>query len=579
MKRISLFSMVILTAMVLIVSTLSMSTLAQGKAVFRIQGVWMSAAHYNPFVPAFVGDFDGFVREPLAYFLKGSGEFHPCLAEKWEEKDNKLIVYLVPGVLWHDGSKFTSKDVLVTFQLGRLFGWESWKYITDVQTPDANTVVFVLDPKKPNMFIKQWILQTYINPAKEWVKFLPANIAALIKANDEKALDEIRTKVMEHRPNTYVGTGPFMVKSFVPVSEAVLVKFPKYRKADKVHFDEVYMPRVPEAEKRWALMFAEQLDVAQPGSPRPIQEQWLTQPYRKLALPSDLCGPSLYFNCSKPPLSQKGVRQAIAYVVDRQQARDLGMFNDEVVTYPTGILETQTDKWISRAQLAQFNQYKHDPAKAESILKSLKFTKDASGWKQPNGKPFKLEIIAPAGYVDWTIAAENIATQLTNFGIKTTARTVELATYWQTVHKGDFELAMDWWGGFNVHPYYSFQIFLVDRNGFGPSYSRPQFPGIGFNPEVEVEEVGKVNLVDLVLSLPTTTDPAQQKQKILTLAKACNEYLPILPISEKAMQVFFSEKSVIGWPSVDHTFWKSVSGQWYGMIALMMTEGMLKPAK
>jgi peptide/nickel transport system substrate-binding protein len=66
-----------------------------------------------------------------------------------------------------------------------------------------------------------------------------------------------------------------------------------------------------------------------------------------------------------------------------------------------------------------------DLAKAEEILTGIGFTRDSDGvWMDETGKRLEFELSAPAEFADWSAAAENLAQQLTDFGIKTSFRGV-----------------------------------------------------------------------------------------------------------------------------------------------------------
>ncbi len=173
---------------------------------------WTLPGHYNPYVPGYIS-FGGLIEEPLAYYIRLTDDFLPRLATKWEATSTKVTVHLRQNIFWHDGTPFTSKDVVTSFLIGRLFGWDVWKYLKDVRAQDTYTVNFLLDPKQPSIFVTRWILTVRPQPDHIWGKLLPTNIRTLIARNDEKSLGTIREKVMAYRPEKPVGTGPFTLKS------------------------------------------------------------------------------------------------------------------------------------------------------------------------------------------------------------------------------------------------------------------------------------------------------------------------------------------------------------------------------
>ena len=539
---------------------------------------WTLPGHYNPYVPGYIS-FGGLIEEPLAYYIRLTDDFLPRLATKWEATSTKVIVHLRQNIFWHDGTPFTSKDVVTSFLIGRLFGWDVWKYLKDVRAQDTYTVNFLLDPKQPSIFVTRWILTVRPQPDHIWGKLLPTNIRTLIARNDEKSLGTIREKVMAYRPEKPVGTGPFTLKS-ITTGEALLDKFPKHWQADQVKIDNVRVYRHLAAEASWASMFAGEIDYEWPGSPPTIQEEWLKRPGNKIVLPSDVSFYGLYFNCERYPLSIKEVRQALAYAIDRKEVTQVALPVGTPVDVPTGILLEVVDKWLPKDVQKDLNPYSYDPAKAESILKDLGFKKDQEGWLTPKGTRFALEIITPAGWADWARQAENVSSQLAKIGIKAEVRVIDQTPFWDRLHKGDFDIGCGWFGFWDFHPYFGFNGLFREYNGFlPPTYARPTYKGIGFGPEVEVSGVGKVNIPDTVVKLQTTKNFKDQQKLVIALAKALNEYLPGLPTLEKRLQLFYSTNRITGWPPEDNPLWYNAPGDAPSVLALMISEGYLKPAK
>ena len=86
----------------------------------------------------------------------------PELAEKWSWQDNNrnLVLFLRKGVKWHDGQRFTSKDVKYTFDVVReakdapaklrINPRKDWyANVTNIEAPDPHTVIFNLKRPQP----------------------------------------------------------------------------------------------------------------------------------------------------------------------------------------------------------------------------------------------------------------------------------------------------------------------------------------------------------------------------------------------------------------------------------------------
>jgi peptide/nickel transport system substrate-binding protein len=63
-------------------------------------------------------------------------------------------------------------------------------------------------------------------------------------------------------------------------------------------------------------------------------------------------------------------------------------------------------------------------------------------WAGADG-PLTFELTAPAEFADWSAAAENLASQLTAFGINTTFRGVQFQQQNEDVQQGKFTLAIN----------------------------------------------------------------------------------------------------------------------------------------
>ncbi|MDX1584868.1 MAG: ABC transporter substrate-binding protein, partial [Thermoanaerobaculia bacterium] len=82
------------------------------------------------------------------------GTYEPVVAESWEMPDDTTIVFHIrPGLVFHDGSPLTARDVRYTYDSMMSEGFPGAKAsgyidVESIETPDDQTVVFNL--KKPN---------------------------------------------------------------------------------------------------------------------------------------------------------------------------------------------------------------------------------------------------------------------------------------------------------------------------------------------------------------------------------------------------------------------------------------------
>jgi len=155
--------------------------------------------------------------------------FEPELAESWEFDGNKVIFHLRKDVKWHDGEPFTAEDVLFTY--GRLIphpdmlytGYGAFKdyivgyeeffnkeadTVSGITAPDDYTVVFEMKEEMGTLALHKicggtWIMPEHILgqlPEDQW-------------GPDESGVLGFEKLDFAMNP---VGTGPFIVESFVP---------------------------------------------------------------------------------------------------------------------------------------------------------------------------------------------------------------------------------------------------------------------------------------------------------------------------------------------------------------------------
>lgn len=136
----------------------------------------------------------------------------PNLATEWTISDDGLTYTftLAQGVTFHDGSPFSSADVVYTFNRLKEQGSPALNLLGDfeVSAPDANTVVFTLSE---------------VNA--DFLYGVAARQALIVKDGTAEP------NVLVEGDNPYVnfnGTGPFILQEFSPGSRAVFTANPNY---------------------------------------------------------------------------------------------------------------------------------------------------------------------------------------------------------------------------------------------------------------------------------------------------------------------------------------------------------------
>ena len=551
--------------------------------VFRTLGGWDNppAYHGNKFAPGGTGAAQDYIWGMLFGYDVVKGEFWPYLATDFEETPEAVTVHLRKDIKWEDGTPFTAKDVRTSFYVaGGALTWSHiWKYTEEIEAPDDYTVVFHWSV--PGILVKkraltEWIMtphhiyEKWLSAAEElvklrqemWAKEAAGEDVTALKGAIEEKTAAFKESLAEYRPEKPMGYGLFRLKS-VTADEMVLEKSPTFWAADEVAVDEVRMYKYTGNELAWAMIIAGDVDLEKPSTPPAVVDAILAaQPKIKLVPIPRAEGLCVAMNLTRYPFSEKDFRKALAYIIDRDKVRELARYYDSTVECPCGLLPSLLDAWASPDLKKELNPYPVDLAKAEELLKGLGMSKGADGfWVSPEEKPLEFEILGRQGYTDWIIAAEEIARQLTDFGIKTGVKVVEKAIFGPTLATQDYDMATEFSGNTKLHPAQGYELFYTP----GQKIARIS----GFDPKVVGRAGETVDLSKLVDELMVTADPARQKEIVAELAWCTNEYLPIIEYSEKRAPFFLCDGvRVTGWPDRDELInklgwnWRVGSVKW-----------------
>jgi len=538
------------------------------------------AGHFNPWVPKGMvfGIYRNLMWLPLGMYNWADGTWRPFLATEWEVVPPDLLtVKLREGVKWSDGTDFTSKDVVTSFNIARLLNHTVWRFLDRVETPDDYTVNFYM--ARPSTVVERYVIRGYPLPLivshsvfGEWAD----KVQALVDKGLTPDADEwkaLRKEFDEFRPKEIVGTGPYILDpKSITEARVTLVKNELSYLADTVNFDKVYLYN-GETPTITPLVMAHHVDYATHGFP-PATEMAFKAEGIRIIRPPIYSGPAIFFNHTIHPFELKEVRQAIAYAINREENATVSLGESAIAQkYMTGFSDNLVPLWLSEEDIAKLNQYPYDPAKAEEILKGLGFTRDADGvWVDDTGKRMEYELTVPAEYLDWSAAAENAAEQLTAFGIKTTVRGITFREHPIVVNRGEFEMAIRAWGAGDPHPHFSFRADLFTHN-----IEAAEGPGMSFPMVQETEAVGTIDLEEAVVASAEGLDVEAQKEKVTKVALAFNELLPIVPLWERyGNNPCMEGLHTTGWlPEGDPIYRNSPYTD--SFVVIMILDGTLKP--
>ena len=533
--------------------------------------------HYNTFVTnAFfqLTLYQDVLEMPMAMYRWAEQKYVPYMATEWGfEPPDVFKVTLREGAKWSDGSEFTSKDVVTTFNILRLQEQLAWNYLASVEPEDDYNLTFKM--KDPSTVVERLVLRERIRANSVYGEWSEKAQELFDSGADPESKEyrDVVTKFEEFRPEQMVVSGPFNIdKKTITESQLTMDKVETAWNADRTNFDRmiIYNGEVPAVTP---IVLSNDVDYATHGFPLATEKSFEEQGIRILRPPT-YSGPALYFNYAKiKAVADPKVRQAIAHAIDMDENATVSLADSAIRSkYMTGVSDVLIRDWVSDQDLAGMNPYEYDPDKATSMMEDLGFQKDGGVWVSPEGERMEYELGAPAEFADWSAAAKNLADQLTKFGIKTTVRTVTFTQWEPRVQDGQFEMGIQAWGQGQPHPVYSFEHPLITYNvaasGGGISYDMTQ----------ETESYGEVDLEKLIIQTASGLDEEDQKATVTKLATIFNELLPVIPLWERyGNNPALDGERVTGWlPDSDPIYQNSPYED--SFTVMMIMDGTLKPA-
>jgi peptide/nickel transport system substrate-binding protein len=229
----------------------------------------------------------------------------PQLATAWSVSPDGLqyTFKLRQGVRWHDGQPFGSADVAHSIALLREFhprGRATFANVSDIRTPDAQTVVLVLSQPVPYLLTALAAAESPIVPKHRYgsgrADANPNNIAP-------------------------IGTGPYRFKEWVRGSHIVYERNGDYWDKPKPYLDRLIVRFIPDAGARTAALETGEVHLA-PGTPVSLAEIDRLKRLGKLSFSTEgyqyINGVfRLEFNLERPFFKDQRVRQAFAHAIDR----------------------------------------------------------------------------------------------------------------------------------------------------------------------------------------------------------------------------------------------------------------------
>jgi len=358
----------------------------------------------------------------------------PALAERWEVSADKLTYtfHLRKGVRWHDGSPFSARDVIATFDKiqdpsSKAASMRSYtQHLESYRRLDDDTVEFRI--KKPYFLLMDGVFASVV--------IQPAHIIEPLSGVN---YSEATSNPLIRAP---IGTGPFRFASWVSGQAITLTRNDSYW-GRPAYLDRLAFRIVSEAPIALELAERGELDVVT----RIRANQWsrLTRSALRARFHRSLFYDASYawigWNSSRPYFRDATVRKALTMLVDRP-----GIIN--ALEFGLAMPTTCHFYWASAACDKQLLPIPYDPVRAIELLERAGWVdRDGDGVRDREGLRFRFSFLVPSGSEQAARMATKMKEDFARAGIELVLQRVEWSAFVRRLTSHDFDACTLAWVG------------------------------------------------------------------------------------------------------------------------------------
>lgn len=350
----------------------------------------------------------------------------PTQANRGISADGKTLTFhLRRGVRWSDGAPFDSSDVLYSVAVAKdsrnnLFVPDPWTHVADAAARGKYTVFFRL--KEP------------FAPFMVWY-FSLGSASCVLPRHVLGPSTVINTAAYNGLP---IGVGPFRFAAYRRGNAVEMEANPYYWRGRPKLRGIVYK-LIPNQNTLLTQLRTGELDLWESVSgPLATVAKGLEGKHSTTWLSNFMS--AIYFNNSRPPVSDPGVRRALRLATDRQE-----VFNK--VMLGNGVMAESLIPVVNPDHLA-IPLSKYDPAAAAQMLDDAGWKLGADGSRTKDGAPLALDLAIPSGYQPSETFADILKENWAKIGVRVSIHVWPTAQFFTTyanggtIETGKFDVAL-----------------------------------------------------------------------------------------------------------------------------------------
>jgi peptide/nickel transport system substrate-binding protein len=421
-----------LRTLIVVTACIGGSTIAHAQGDLRFRLLDEPESLYNVQLMAATanGIIGTYLTERLVYF-DASGKPQPWLAESWTVSPDQTEVTfkLRSGIKFHDGTPFDAAAVKFQFD-----------QVMDPQV--ASPVKSMIGPMKTVEVVDPQTVKFSFD--KPYAPFFNNLAQASLGFNSPTAV----RKFGKQYGRNPVGTGPYRLKSWAQGAEIVLERNPEYKqlRGDAVNKGAPIAPTVtlnliPEEAVALAALETKELTSAILVGDA-IQKVEKDPKLKLIVLKRATNIMYLEFNQNHAPFDDAAFRRAIGYAIDRDAVAKVAFS-----TYGSAALSPLASGIPGYSdEVAKKYGTPYDPAKARAMMAEAGWRAGPDGILQKDGKKaqFKMKTYSGFAYVERALAV--VQNNLSDLGIKVEVEAADWGTFYPSLLKGDWDVALVRWG-------------------------------------------------------------------------------------------------------------------------------------
>lgn len=424
-------------------------------------------------------------------------------AAKYEvNKDETVYTFtLREGIKWSDGKPVKAEDFVYAWQ--RLVDPKTgadYNYMIDM-VKNANEIM--AGKKKPKeLGIKaldeKTVEVTLTNPTPYFLEVcaFPATFPV------RKDIVEANADTWSTDPKTYIGNGPYVLKSWEHQSKMTYVKNENYYDLKKLGPDTINFVLMEDkntmlsAYKNNEILFADDLP----------SEEIDAMKDKGLVIEKQLGTYFLSINVKKEGLDNVKVREALSLALDRDYIVEKVAKGGQIPAdsfVATGLTDAdgKTEFHENAKKWYDAKDYKGNVEKAKKLLKE-------AGYENGKGLP-SIELMCNPGHEPIMEAVQNMWKE--NLGVNVTISSQDWNVFLETRKEGDFQVARDGWLGDYNDPVSFIDMWVTDGGNNNAQWSNKEYDKI-------------------VSEIKSTTDAKERYAKMHEAEDILAKDMPIVPI-------------------------------------------------